>query len=131
METFFQGIGLSLVGVVLLLLVGRQSRDLAFVLSMGLCVLVCLGALEYLEQVIALLERIRRLGQLDEDFLGTLLKCAGVSLLGEVAGLICMDAGEQALGRAIGLLANGAVVYFSIPLVEGVLELLEEVLGQV
>lgn len=131
METFLQAVGLALIGVVLTLIVGKQSRDMALLLSLGVCAAVCIGAAGYLSPLMDFLGEIRALGGLDREFLSILLKCAGIGYLAEIASLICSDAGESAMGKAVQILANAAVIFLSLPLMRRLLELLEEVLGQV
>lgn len=131
METFLQAVGLALIGVILALVVGRQSRDMGLLLSLGICAMLCVAAVGYLGSVVDFLGEIRTLGGLDREFLTILLKCAGIGFLAEIAGLICQDAGESALGKAVQIIANAAVLFLSLPILRELVELLEEVLGQV
>ncbi len=131
METFLQAVGLTLIGVLLALVVGKQNRDISLLLSLGICAMVCIASAGYLSSLVDLLGEIRILGGLDREFLTILLKCAGIGFLAELAGLICSDAGESAMGKAVQILANCAVIFLSLPLIRQLLELLKEVLGQV
>lgn len=131
METFLQAVGLTLLGVILVLVVGRQSRDMSLLLSLAVCAGIFVAAAGYLQALMDFLGEIRVLGGLDREFLAILLKCAGIGFLAEVAGLVCNDAGESAMGKALQLLANAAVIFLSLPLLRRMLELLEEVLGKV
>ena len=116
-------------GLVLSLVVGKQSKDLSLLLTLAVCVLVCLGAMEFLEPVTALLSELRRLGDLDSEAVSILLKSAGIGLLAELAGSLCADAGEGALGRLLQILSNAAILWLSIPLFRQILSLIEEVLA--
>ena len=131
METFLQAVGLTLLGVVLVLAVGRQNRDTGLLLSLAVCTVICTAAVGYLGSLTDFLGEIRMLGNLDREFLAILLKCAGIGFLAEIAGLVCADAGESAMGKALQILANAAVIFLSLPLLKKMLELLEEVLGRV
>ena len=131
METFLQAVGLVLVGVVLTLVVGKNSRELGLLLSLAVCTGICIGAVGYLNALTGFLGEIQVLGHLDREFIGILLKCAGIGFLAEIASLICGDAGQSAMGKAIQILSNAAVIFLSLPLLRRMLELLEEVLGSV
>lgn len=131
MELFLRAAAMVLVGVILTLLVNRQSPDLGLMLSLGICCCVCIAGAEYLGTIVDFLGEIRILGNLDKAALSILLKCAGIGFLGELAGLICADAGQNAMAKALQLLANAAVLYLSIPMLRQLLSLLEEVLGRV
>lgn len=131
MEQFLQAIALVLVAVIVTIVVGRQSRDISLVLSLAVCVVVLLAGAAFLEPVMEFLQEVQALGNLDKQFLTILLKAAGIGLLSEIAGLICSDAGESAMGKAIQMLANAAIAWISLPLLRQLLALLEEVLGQI
>lgn len=131
MEQFLQAVALVLVAVIVTIVVGRQNKDISLVLSLAVCVVVLLAGAAFLEPVVDFLQEVQTLGNLDTQFLTILLKAAGIGLLSELAGLICSDAGESAMGKAIQMLANAAILWISLPLLRQLLTLLEEVLGQI
>ncbi len=118
-----------LLAVILILLLGKQSKDISLVLTMGVCCLVCASAGVFLEPVVSFLKDLRKLGNLDSN--SVLLKCAGIGFLSELIGLICSDAGESALGKALQFLSNGVILFLSLPLLRQLVSILEEVLMQV
>lgn len=113
------------------MVLGRQSRDMSLLLTLAVCVLVCLGALEFLEPVTALLRELRQLGELDSEAVSILLKAAGIGLLSELAGLLCADAGENALGKVLQILSNAAILWLSLPLFRQIIGLIGEVLAKI
>ena len=121
----------ALIGLILVLVVGRQSRDLGMLLSLAVCVLLALGAMEFLEPVMELLNELKRLGELDGGAVGILLRCAGIGMISELAGLLCADAGEGAMGKALQICANAAILWLSLPLLRQVLTMIGEVLAKV
>lgn len=121
----------AIIGLILVLVVGRQSRDLGMLLSLAVCVLLALGAMEFLEPVMELLQELKRLGELDGGAVGILLRCAGIGMISELAGLLCADAGEGAMGRALQICANAAILWLSLPLLRQVLTMIGEVLAKV
>lgn len=121
----------ALVGLILTLVLGRQSRDMSLLLSLAVCVLLCLGAMEFLEPVTALVRELQRLGELDSGAVSILIKCAGIALLSELASLLCADAGEGAMGKALQICSNAAIVWLSLPLLRQVLTMIGEVLAKI
>ena len=121
----------ALIGLILVLVVGRQSRDLGMLLSLAVCVLLALGAMEFLEPVMELLNELKRLGELDGGAVGILLRCAGIGMISELAGLLCADAGEGAMGKALQICANASILWLSLPLLRQVLTMIGEVLAKV
>lgn len=120
----------ALIGLILTLVVGRQSKDLSLLLSLAVCVLLCLGAMEFLEPVTQFLAELRKLGDLDSDAVSILFKCAGIGMLSELAGLLCADAGEGAMGKALQICSNAAILWLSLPLLRQVLTMIGEVLAK-
>lgn len=118
-----------LVGMILAMVVGRQSKDMSILLTLAVCILACLGTLEFLEPVMELLRELRRLGNLDSEAISIALKCAGIGLLSELIGLVCADAGESAMGKALEVLSAAAILWLSLPLIRELLELIREVLS--
>lgn len=130
MELYLQATALVLIAVVLILMLGSQHKSMATLLSLGVCCMVCVGAVRYLKPVMDLLTQLRDLAGISGQMLSILLKAAGIGLLSELASVICADAGEGALGKAIGVLSNGVILYISLPLFQELIELLQEVLGR-
>ena len=120
----------ALIGLILTLVVGKQSKDVSLLLSLAVCVLLCLGAMEFLEPVTELLREIRRLGDLDSTAVSILLKCAGIGMLSEIGGLLCADAGEGAMGKALQICSNAAILWLSLPLLRQILSMIGEVLAK-
>ena len=129
MGEYLRWAAVVLVGVILSLVVGRQSKDMSLLLTLAVCVMLCIAAMEFLEPVMELLRELRRLGNLDSESMAIALKCAGIGLLSELIGLICADAGERAMGRALELLSAAAILWLSLPLIRELLKLIEGVLS--
>lgn len=129
MGEYIRWTAVVLMGLVLSLVVGKQSKDMSLLLTLAVCVLVCLGVMEFLEPVKDLLSDLRRLGGLDSEAVSILLKSAGIGFLAELAGNLCADAGEGALGKMLQILSNAAILWLSIPLIRQILSLIEEVLA--
>ena len=120
-----------LIGLILSLVISKQSKDMSLLLTLAVCVLVCLGALEFLEPVAELLRELRRLGGLDSEAVTILMKASLIGLLSELMGLICADVGEGALGKALQILSNAAVLWLSIPLLRQLITMVGEVLAEI
>lgn len=118
-----------LIGLILALVLGKQSKEMGLLLTLAVCVLVSIAALGFLEPVAELLEELRDLGDLDGQALSILIKCAGIGILSELAGLLCADAGEGAMAKAMALLSSAAMLWLSLPLVEQLLTMIGEVLA--
>ena len=117
--------------VVLFLFIGKQNKDIAVLISLAACCSVIVLALNYLEDIIAFIWDLGNIGQLNNAFLQLLLKAVGIGLVGEIASLICADAGNSALGKTIQIATVGAILWISLPLLSAILELMNQILGEV
>ena len=129
MTEYLRFTAVTLIGLILALVLGKQSKELGLLLTMGVCALVSIGAMAFLEPVTELLRELRDLGELDGQALTILIKCAGIAVLSELASILCTDAGEGAMGKALSLLSSGAILWLSLPLLRQLLELIGEVLA--
>lgn len=131
METFLKAAAGVLITVILSLALMKREKDIGMLLTIAGCCMVVVAAVTYLQPVIDFFRELQRLGQLDSGLLGILLKAVGIGLLAEITGLICADAGNAALGKALQVLASAVVLWLSIPLLQSLMELVQEILGEV
>ena len=126
MALYLKCAGAALVGVVLVLTLGRKEMGMA--LSAAVCAMIALAAAQYLEPVLEHLRRLEELGGLDGAMIAILLKCVGIGLITEIAGMICTDSGNASLAKALQLLGTAAVLWLAVPLFDGLLTLIQEIL---
>ena len=131
MTAFWQGTAAVLLTVVLALALGKQGKEAGLLLTLAVCCMVCVLALSYLQPVVDFIHQLQSIGQLDGGMLEILLKVAGIGLIGEIASLICADAGNAALGKALQMLSAAVILWLSIPLLTQLMELLQQILGEV
>lgn len=129
MSLFFQTCGLILLAVILILML-QGSREMGTALSVAACAMAAMIAMSYLSPVLDFLESLESLGNLDGNLIEILLKAAGIGILTEIAALVCSDAGNASLGKAVQLLGTAAILWLSIPLFSALTELLQSILGE-
>lgn len=130
MELFFQACAAALLAVILILTLGSRGKEIGTLLGIGVCTMAAVIGLRYLEPVVELLGKLEEIGGLDPALTGVLLKAAGIGLISEIAALVCADAGNSSLGKAVQLLGTAVILWLSIPLFTMLLELLQKILGE-
>lgn len=130
MAAFWKVAAAILVTVVLGLAVGKQEKDITVLLTMAACCMAGVAAVNYLEPVLDLLWELESLGQLQGGMLGILLKAVGITLVAEIAGMICTDAGNGSLAKTLQMLGSAVILYLSIPIFQAFLTLIREILGE-
>lgn len=129
MTVFFQSAAAVLLAAVLGLTLSAQGKDLGILLTLGVCAMVLTVCLSFLQPVLEFLRQLEALGELDRELIRVLFKIAGIGLVSEMAGMICADAGNPSLGKAINMLGTSVILWLSLPVFQGLLELIQEVLG--
>ena len=131
MNDFIKAVAISLIAVILSLILTKQNKDISVLLVMAVCALTLIAAMGYFHPIIDFLRNLKTIGQLDAQLFGILLKAVGIGVLSEVAGLICTDTGNGALGKSIQILASGVILWIALPLLNNLLQLIENVLEAV
>lgn len=130
MSLFWQALFGALMAAVLCVMLGSQGKDISLLLGVAVCAMILVCAVSYLEPMVELIESLRELCGLEPEFMSIILKVVGVGLVAELAALICADAGNAALGRAVELLAASAVLWLCIPLITALMELIQQMTGE-
>ena len=131
MEQYWQGIVLSLLAVIVIIVVGHQNRDMSTVLTLVCCCAIGILAFSFLQPVINFVDKLRLLCKIDQELFNILMKAVGIGLVGEIAGLVCVDAGNASMGKIIQLLTTCVMLWICIPLMEAMVELVSSILGSI
>lgn len=128
MDIFFQAAAAVLLAVILVMTLKQSNSPMAAVLSLTVCVLVMLGALSFLKPVLAFLDSLRQLGNLPGELVQILLKVTGISVISEIAALVCADSGNASMAQSLKLLSTGVILYLSIPIFQVLIDLVQKLL---
>ena len=128
MDTFMKAAVAVLTTLILTVVLQRQGKEIALLLTIAVCAMVALTMTAYLKPVISFVERLKDIGNLDGEMLMIVLKTVGIGILSEVCAAVCSDSGNAALGKMLQLLAAVVILCMSIPLLEQLLDLFQEVL---
>lgn len=130
MSGFLEACGAVLLAIILIVNLSGHRRDMAALLALAVCVMVALVAVQYLRPVLGFLEELEEIGGLDGDMVRILLKILGIGILSEIAVPLCADAGSASVGKSLQFLAIVVMLSLSIPLFRSLIQILQEILGQ-
>lgn len=130
MDLFFQAAAGVLIASILGLVLAKQGKEFTIVLTIAVCCMVVLLCITFLEPVLDLLCQLEALGNLNGEMVRILFKVVGIGLVSEIAGMVCTDAGNGSLGKAIQMLGTAVILWLSIPVFQALLELVQEILGE-
>lgn len=130
MEPFWKAAALALIAGVLSLTLKNQDKEYGLLLSIAACLMVTAITVTYLKPVYAFLKELETLGDLRDDMLAILIKALGVGLASEIASMICTDAGNASLTKAIQLLGGAVIIYLSVPMFSALMDLIQKIVGE-
>lgn len=129
MVTALQVAGLSLTALLLAKVLQRYAAEQAMLLTMLLCIGFTGAAVLSLTPVLERMDTLLRAGGLGADETAKLSKAIGICIVTELASDSCKDAGESALATAVTMTGKTALLLLSLPLMESLLHVLQEVFG--
>lgn len=131
MTLFIQACAGVLLAVILILVLGSHGKEMGSLLALFVCCMVAIIAMSYLKPVVEFIGQLEAIGGLDNSMIETLLKVVGIGVLSEIAALVCSDAGNASLGKAVQLLGTAVILWLSIPLFTALMELIQKILGEI
>ena len=129
MENYFKAVAAALITAVLCLIFAKQGKDMVVLLTILACVMILGTAMGYLSQLLDFYHTLEHLIGLEGDHFQILLKVVGIGMVGEVSAMVCADAGNAALGKALQVFGTILILCLSLPLFQGLLDLIGSILG--
>lgn len=128
MEDVLKAAAGIMVATMLAIILQKQGKEYVTLLvlavsAMGVCI-----SLHYLKPIFSFLTRLQDIADMDNAALKILLKSVGIALLNEICGAICSDSGNSSLGKTLNLLSTTVIIWLSLPILEGVMDLIIDVL---
>jgi stage III sporulation protein AD len=128
MELFIKAAAGALITMILYLILSKAGKEYAILLTIAAVFIIAGIVITFLEPVIDFIQKLISLGQFDSEMIRIIFRSVGIGLLAEIAGLICGDAGNASLGKILQTLASAVILWMSIPLFSGLLELVEKIM---
>lgn len=130
MDIFIKMSALALIVSVLYQMVSGRNKEIGtLLLVLGSCT-VLITAASYIEPVFSFIGKLQSLGNLNNEMLAILLKCVGIGLVGEISVVVCNDMGNGSMGKTLQLFASALILWLSLPMLNGLLELIGKILGE-
>lgn len=131
MDIFLKATAGILVAVVLSVILSKQNKDYSLLLVLGVCCMVFLTAMQYLERIIEFLHQLEAVSNVSSDLIEILFKVVGIAMISEITVTICSDAGNSAMGKVIQILSACVNLWICTPLFDQLLELVRTILGAI
>ena len=126
--TFFRLTALAAAAAVLAVAVRKQTPELSLALVIAACCVAGMLVLSFAEPLVDTVKALSEKAGLSANLAAALYKILGIGLLTGISADICLDAGQSALAKLIETGGGLVCVCLSLPLLQAVLELIEELL---
>lgn len=131
MDTLIKASAGILIATILNLMLSKSAKEFAVLMTTMACCVVAVAVFSYIKPVFTFLDKLSRMGNIDNDLMRVLFKAVGVSLIAEFTSLLCADAGNAAMGRLLQVLASTVILWLSIPMFNQLIDLIIELLAKV
>ena len=108
------------------ILLRKHAGEVSVLLSLSGVVLILLLAVRFLSPLFEVFQRLKNMADLMDEVTTPMLKVAGISLLTQITGAVCEEAGAATLSKAVSISGMVLAMYASLPLLLAVITLLEE-----
>ena len=120
-----QWIGLCVAAAMICAMLRPQRPELAMVISLAVGVAALYMLSTKIIEALPQLESLKKLiEQIDAGTLTAILRATGITVIAELGGQLCQDAGEGALAGRIALISRISILALCVPVVGELLELL-------
>ena len=117
-----------IIGLILQVMPTKQGKEFSVMITIAVCCIMATVAISAMEPVLRFLDEMQSVGDLCSDSLKVILKAIGIGIIGELVSLVCADAGNASLGRALQILSVVIIVWLSLPLFTTLMQLFEDIL---
>lgn len=130
MDGFLKACGAVFISVILIINLSGQRKDMALLLTLAVCIMVATVTMQYLRPILGFVEELEKIGNLDVDMVRILLKIVGIGIVSEIAVPVCADTGNTAVGKSLQFMTVMVMIALSLPLFRSLVQVLQEILGQ-
>lgn len=106
---------------------GKSEYGIYLTVTLSLIIFFCV--LSRLETIVEAMKGIGRFIQMDQAYIGTLIKMLGITYIAEFSAGICKDAGYQTIASQIEIFGKLAVMLLSLPILMTLLNTIREFLS--
>jgi stage III sporulation protein AD len=84
-----------------------------------------------MKPIIEFIQKLKNLGNIDSDFMRIILKAVGIGMITEITVMICSDSGNASLGKSLQILSSAVILWISLPVLNQLIDLLDQILGAI
>lgn len=106
---------IGLVTVIISFQLSKDHKEFAFIVSVAAGLYILGYGVLMLTGVVTEMNTLLTMSGISEDYVSILLKCLGITYIGEFAAGLCKDAGHASIGEQIEMVAKLSILALSMP----------------
>ena len=118
-----------LLSLILLLVLEKQDKAIAVVLSIAACTMIILTATQIMDPIWDFMNYLQNVSNIDSSTLGILVRATACAFICEITALVCANVGYGSLGKVLQMIGTAMILYLAIPLFHSLLETISQLLG--
>lgn len=111
-------------GVILALVLKKQSPEYGVLLSIAVCICIFFSILGKLSILVGAVSRLQELADMDAGYFRIVLKMIGITYVAEFAVNLCKDAGYSTIASQITMFSKISILLLSLPVIEAFLDMI-------
>lgn len=113
---------IGLVAVIISFQLSRDHKEFAFIVSVAAGLYILGYGVLMLTGVVTEMNTLLTMSGISEDYINILLKCLGLTYIGEFAAGLCRDAGHASIGEQIEMVAKLSILALSMPVLTALID---------
>lgn len=130
MSGYLGACGAVCLAIILVANLSGTRKDMASLLALAVCIMLSLTAVKYIRPVLDFVAEMEEIGGIDQEMVRTLMKIVGIGVISEITVLVCADAGNASMGKSLQFLSAMVMLSLSVPMFRSLIQILQEILGQ-
>ncbi len=106
---------IGLVAVIISFQLSKDHKEFAFIVSVAAGLYILGYGVLMLTGVVTEMNTLLTMSGISEDYVNILMKCLGITYIGEFAAGLCKDAGHASIGEQIEMVAKLSILALSMP----------------
>lgn len=119
---------LCIVSMFIMSILRRTQKEIAIAITLILGVLVFVLVVDKLAYIVEKITEMSTKISYANAYIKTLLKMTGIALISEYTASVCKDSGEEAIARKLEFAGKILILFLSLPLILGLLDVILEFL---
>lgn len=107
----------------------KDNHEYQLIISLVAGLFIMGASVDFIKSGLATINELISVTSINNDYLKLILKCIGISYIGEFSSSLCKDAGNQSIAEQIEMASKLLIFAMGIPVMKDVLYLLNSFAG--